>query len=340
MHQAGIGVDLLIKRIQGQYIEKVAPGVRVMRIPTYHRYTGIPYVARYLWSTPSAALIVPSERLAAIALAARTFSWRSPKILACVHNIDRAWLHGNPTSADKKRLKRLRRYYAKCDNVICVSDELRQRFLQETGIPARRVTTIYNPVITDELYALAEKPLKDPWFTTETQPVILGVGRLEYNKDFHTLIKAFADVHQTLDCRLVILGEGSQRQELEQLVRSLQLEVCVNLPGEVRNPYTYMRHASLFVLSSVHEGLGNVLVEALSLGTPVVSTDCPYGPSEILSKGRYGTLVPVGDVPALAAAMTDALQRRERLPVPDAAIQRFTAETSMRHYLELCDIRL
>lgn len=336
LHRAGIGVDALLKHLRGQYVDQLDPGVRVLRIPTYHRYSGVPQLMRYVWQTPVNALIVPSERLAAIALAARRVSRQQPNIIGCVHNIDHAWLRETRSASDHKRLNRFWRSYCRCDRVVCVSDELRRRVVQETGLPDELTTTIYNPIITDEMFRLADEPLEHAWFLSDAPPVILGAGRLEYNKDFHTLITAFAGVRRDLNCRLVILGEGSQRRDLENLIASLQLQADAQLVGEVRNPYAYMRRAAVFALSSVHEGLGNVLVEALALGTPAVSTACPYGPSEILGHGRYGALVPVGDADALAAAMRAALEAETHSTIPEAAIQPFTVETSMRRYLDIC----
>ncbi len=126
-------------------------------------------------------------------------------------------------------------------------------------------------------------------------------------KDFSVLIRAFAKVRAKRDCRLVILGEGELRPELEALVRELDVQDSVQLPGFVNNPYAWMSRAELFVLSSAWEGFGNVLVEAMACGATVVSTDCPSGPSEILEGGKWGPLVPVGDVDALAERMLEAL---------------------------------
>jgi glycosyltransferase involved in cell wall biosynthesis len=121
------------------------------------------------------------------------------------------------------------------------------------------------------------------------------------------LIEAFAQVRKSHPTRLLILGEGEERPQLEALIRQLGLEQDVNLPGFVSNPYPYMAHAALFVLSSRWEGLPTVLVEAMSLRTPVIATDCPSGPREILGNGQYGQLVPVGDSSALALAIQNFL---------------------------------
>jgi glycosyltransferase involved in cell wall biosynthesis len=189
-------------------------------------------------------------------------------------------------------------------------------------------------VVTPELYRLAEEPLDHPWFAPGQPPVILGVGRLEPQKDFATLLRAFSTVHADRPCRLVILGEGGQRRELQALAAELGIAADLAMPGFVTNPYAYLRHASLFAFSSRWEGFGNALVEALAVGTPVVSTDCPDGPSEILEGGRFGPLVPVGDHAALADAMRLVL---DGPPAPDqlrAAAQRYTQEVSATAYLE------
>jgi glycosyltransferase involved in cell wall biosynthesis len=134
------------------------------------------------------------------------------------------------------------------------------------------------------------------------------VGRLTEAKDFGTLIKAFAEVLKVKDCRLVILGEGEKRRELESLIESLNLVNKISMPGFVDNPYKYMRQASVFVLSSKWEGLPNVLIEAMACGTPLVATDCPSGPNEILQNGEYGLLVSVGDKDKMAEAILQQLE--------------------------------
>jgi glycosyltransferase involved in cell wall biosynthesis len=160
-------------------------------------------------------------------------------------------------------------------------------------------------------------------------PVILGVGRLTVQKDFPTLIRAFARVRQKRNARLLILGEGELRSELNALVAELGLQADVALPGFVENPFVFMRHASLFVLSSAWEGFGNVLVEAMACGMPVVSTDCPSGPAEILQNGKWGRLVPVGDVQALSEALLATLEESTH---PDVAAR--AAECSVDRAVE------
>src|SRR5262249_37227290 len=150
-------------------------------------------------------------------------------------------------------------------------------------------------------------PLSHPWFAPGSLPVILGVGRLTWQKDFPTLIKAFALVRSRQPARLLILGEGEKRLELETIVKELGLAADVCLPGYVDNPFAYMHRCSAFVLSSASEGLPNSLIEAMACGAPVISTDCASGTAEILENGRYGPLVPVGDVEAMATAISATL---------------------------------
>ena len=162
-------------------------------------------------------------------------------------------------------------------------------------IPRNHIQVIYNPVITPGLREKASAPLTDAWLADSGPPVILAVGSLREQKGFDVLIKAFAEVRRTRAARLLILGEGVDRPQLEALIKELSLQNDVRLPGFVLNPYAYMARASLFVLSSNWEGLPTVLVEALFCGVPVIATDCHSGPREILGNGRFGRLVPVGD---------------------------------------------
>ncbi len=164
---------------------------------------------------------------------------------------------------------------------------------------------------------------------------IMTVGRLKRVKNHALLIRAFAKVSEIQPARLMIVGDGELRDELEALIAELGLGGKVVLPGFVNDPTPLYRSADLFVLSSNYEGFGNVIVEAMACGVPVVSTDCPAGPSEILENGRFGTLVPVGDVDALASAMMSALQTGHDPEVLKRRAAAFAPEVAASKYLDL-----
>jgi len=166
-------------------------------------------------------------------------------------------------------------------------------------------------------------------------PVILGAGRLNPQKNFSLLLRAFAGVRQQRSARLIIMGEGPQRPELEKLAQDLGVAADVALPGYVANPYAAFSRANLFVLSSDYEGLGNVLIEAMACGCPVVATDCPSGPREILSDGRYGALPPVGDAKAMAEAMACTLEAPCSADMLRQRADFFSLEASVKGYLRL-----
>jgi glycosyltransferase involved in cell wall biosynthesis len=189
-------------------------------------------------------------------------------------------------------------------------------------------------VITPEVREKARARLQHPWFETGQPPVVLAVGRLTKQKDFPLLIRAFAQVCQKRRARLIILGEGPDRPLLEAQVSELGLEDEVALPGFVENPYAYMSRAALYVLSSQWEGLPTVLIEALYCGAPVVATDCPSGPREILANGRYGALVPMGDVSALAQAIEAGLAGKTPSPTAESW-QPYALETVVDQYIRL-----
>jgi glycosyltransferase involved in cell wall biosynthesis len=227
-------------------------------------------------------------------------------------------------------------YRHHADAVVAVSHGVADDFSAMTGLPRARISVIYNPVVSDELWAKAREPLNHPSFASGGPPIVLAAGRLDPAKDFPTLIRAFARVRDVRPGRLVILGEGSERPRLEALIADLRLTGAVTLLGFVLNPYPYMGAADLFVLSSRREGLPNSLIEAMALGTPVISTDCPSGPREILENGKWGGLVPVGDVDALATAMIHALDRPGVDPSPRGL--EFTVERAVRQYAQVAGL--
>jgi glycosyltransferase involved in cell wall biosynthesis len=205
---------------------------------------------------------------------------------------------------------------------------------ETTGIQRDKIKVVYNPVVSSELFSKSEEPLDHPWFSSGEPPVVLAVGRLTEAKDFPVLIRAFALVRKERPARLIILGEGAERPKLEALVRELGLNEDVIMPGFVDNPYKYMRNATVFVLSSAWEGFGVVLVEAMALGTAIVSTDCPNGPAEILEGGKWGDLVTVGDWRALASAILKRLEQpeNERVKMATERAKEFRTESIVTDY--------
>lgn len=229
-----------------------------------------------------------------------------------------------------------RRDFSQADAVVCVSEGLACDLRDNFGVDSARVHTIYNPAYRASFVSSANDPIEHPWLARKDRPVVLAAGRLHHVKGFDDLLLAFSRLRQRVDARLVILGEGKARLDLETHVRTLGLGDHVQLPGRVSSLAPWMAHADLFVLSSRREGLPAVLIEALAIGMNVVSTRCPSGPEEILENGRWGRLVPVGDVDALAEAMALALA----CPPADRQALRarageFSLERALARYLEL-----
>lgn len=199
------------------------------------------------------------------------------------------------------------------DHIIAISQKLKDDYLVPiAGVPPEKISVILNPVQTDLLRERALEPITETWFEKVGGAFLLAVGRLEPQKDYPNLFRAYALVRQKVKLPLLILGEGGERRALETLAREMGLGDDVLMPGYSTNPFKFMKRASVFVFSSKHEGFGNVLPEAMACGAPVVSTDCPAGPSEILEGGKWGRLVPVGDAPALAQAILETLEKKTR----------------------------
>jgi glycosyltransferase involved in cell wall biosynthesis len=209
----------------------------------------------------------------------------------------------------------LRRCFARAQGVIAVSRGVADDTINFLGVDPARVHVVYNPVVTAQAAGNCETLPVHPWFNNGALPVILGMGRLVEQKNFPLLIRAFAAARAKTAARLVILGgdkssaeQMAHRRQLQALAAELGVADDVALLGYQSDPYAFLRAASVFVLSSNFEGFGNVLVEALQAGCPVVSTDCPSGPAEILDSGQYGTLVPVDDADSLARAILSTLK--------------------------------
>jgi len=219
------------------------------------------------------------------------------------------------------------------DKVVCVSEGVLEDTARLAGLSAGQLCVIRNPVVTPRLAALAAEGVDHPWAHDEAVPLVLGAGRLTEQKDFDTLVRAFAQLRNRMPARLVILGDGRLRAKLQARIDELGLSDDVAMPGFTSNPYAWMVRANLFVLSSAWEGSPNVLTEALALGVPSVSTDCPSGPREVLEGGRFGPLVPVGDADAMAAAMEATLNKPLAGDLLKSAVAAYNQEASAAAYL-------
>jgi len=331
----GLKVDLVLTRAIGSFIKDIPPEVRIIDLAVKDvrsRATLLKLLAlmRYLQREKPNILLSCSDYIS-IATWARRFTRVPTRIVIEVNNS-----YSQSFRGFKGKLKPylLKLTYPWADAITAESLGSAEDAACMAGIPLNKIQVIYNPVIREEIYEKAKEPVDHPWLATEI-PIILGVGRLVEQKDFSTLIRAFALVRQHYPARLIILGEGTDRPQLEALIRELGIETEIFLPGFADNPYAYMAKASVFVLSSAWEGFGNVLVEAMAVGNSVVSTNCKSGPAEILENGKYGQLVSVGDVNALAKAILATLNQPTDFNQLRKRAMEFSVDRAVDHYLNV-----
>jgi glycosyltransferase involved in cell wall biosynthesis len=336
MAERGYPVDLVVAAAEGVFLYELPRTVRLVDLHAPRVLRSLWPLAGYLRQARPRALISSMSHANVVAIWASRLARRHTRVIATVHNTMSQSTPQQGRLAGGLWPHLLRTFYPWASAVVAVSEGAADDLARTSGLPRERVQVVYNPVITPAMQALARQSPNHPWFHAGQPPVVLGVGRLTRQKDFPTLIRAFAMVRKCRTARLMILGEGEERPRLSSLVDELGLAEDVALPGFRENAAAYMSGAALFVLSSAWEGLPTVLIEALAAGTRVVSTDCPSGPREILQNGRLGALVPVGDVSALARAMSEALKQ----PVsstPLDALRPFTRDAAVDNYLRLIE---
>ena len=335
MAECGYAVDMVLAQAEGAFLEEVRPPVRIVDLKSSRVLTSLPALVRYLRREQPEAMLSVFGYVNIVAL----WAWRLAGVRTrlFVNEQNTVSLEAGNASSLRGRLTPwlMKHFYPWAAGIIVVSNGVRDDMARLLKIPSDHITVIYNPsVVRAEVCEKANAPLDHPWFQPDQPPVLVAVGRLQIQKDYPTLIQAFARVRQTRPVRLMILGEGKERPKLEALIQELGLEDDVSLPGFVMNPYAYMARASLFVLSSRWEGLPTVLIEALCCGTPAVSMDCPSGPYEILRGGQYGKLVPVGEAEALALAIRTTLDSKTTCPPPETW-QPYELRTVTQQYINL-----
>lgn len=305
--RSGRQVDLVLVSAHGPLLPEVSPEVRIIDLRCERARRAIFKLRRYLRTVQPTAVIGFTFHVNLLTVLAHLGLGSRTRVILSVHSTFSGALR------EYSRVTRAIFYpatlllYRFADWIVAVSNGAADDLARVAKLGRERIITIHNPVLGRGFDVAARESVHHRWIRAGL-PVLVSVGRLSEAKDYPTLIRAFERVREVTNARLLIVGEGDKREEIEDIVRERGLDGDVELLGHVRNPLPYMKEADLFVMSSKREGFGNVLVEAMGVGTPVISTDCPHGPAEILEGGRWGRLVPVGDEVALADAIIATLQ--------------------------------
>ncbi|AFZ68259.1 glycosyltransferase [Deinococcus peraridilitoris] len=347
--ERGLAVDLVLGVRSGDLQDRIPPGVRVVELAgpltprevtfreeTLRMVTSVPALARYLRRERPAVLIAAKSHANVTAIAAKRLSRSPTPVFITEHTYLTGELPSQEVARGTPKNRILRRTYPLANRIVTVSRGAADDLSAVAGIPRERIDVVYNPVILPGLPEKADAPIDHPWFRAGEPPVILGSGRFTTQKDFPTLVRAFAHLRAQREARLMILGDGPERAKVEALIAQLGLQDSAACIGFVSNPYPYLKNAAVFAYSSVWESFGLVLIEALALGTPVASTACG-APQEILQEGRLGRLAPVGNPEALAQALLVTLQEPSPT-VTEQDLRPFTLDAVVQDYLDLMGV--
>jgi glycosyltransferase involved in cell wall biosynthesis len=317
---------------RGELFELLPPAVRVFDLRAKRIRNVVRPLIRYLMDRRPAALQASMWPVTIAAIAAARLSRIPVRVVVSDHcTLSRQYAGSATTMIALKASTRL--LYPLADARIVVSAGSADDLARLSHIPRERFDVVHNPVAPPPGLIATNPSIEQLWSGNE--PRILAVGSLKHQKNHSHLIHAFAKLVKNRRAKLMILGQGELRAELERLASALGVADRVVMPGFAVNPWPYYASADLFVLSSDYEGFGNVIVEAMHAGLPVVSTDCNDGPAEILDQGRYGTLVPCGDADRLASAMAAALDSEIDREAQKARAAVFSADAAVDRYIAL-----
>ncbi len=337
-----LAVDLVVAQSKGAYLSEVPDSVRLIdldaKAPLLFHKTRL--LKQYLEQEQPKFLITTLDILSS-GTWAKLLAGVDTQVVMCVQtHLSRQFQDRHGLLMQTFKWATVKRFYPMADAIVAASSGVAQDLAQNADIPRQRISVIHNPVVTPDFSQKAAAAVDHLWFESDQPPVLLGVGRIVKQKSFATLVKAFALVRQQQPAKLMILGDVDPREpdvkpELDRLIKQFGITDDVAFPGFVDNPYAYMAKADVFVLSSIYEGFGNVVAEAIAAGTPVVSTDCDSGPAEILEQGKYGKLVPVGNAEAMAEAIVAMLRQPTDARDLMARSQAFTIDCVVRQYLDI-----
>lgn len=327
----GIKVEIILLNSDGVLVDNLPSGVKIIDLKSKRIMACIKPLIKYLSSTDSNVLLVAMWPLTVISAFAKLASRSKIKLIVSEHSIlSKSFSHKGKFHELLIRVSMMI-FYRFCDCRIGVSKGVVKEISRLSLLPESKFKLIYNPAYSEMKCIRSESTRK------QNEKVIITAGSFKSVKNHSLLIRAFADLINITEmkCKLIILGDGKLKNEYLELIASLQLNEHISLPGYKADPRPYFMSSDLFVLSSNHEGLGNVIIEALGCGLPIVSTDCESGPREILADGEHGRLVPVNDAPALADAMLDALKSSHDTNALKLRAEDFSIEKISQQYLDV-----
>lgn len=348
----GHSVDVLTTSKTGRMLAELPNGANLVNIAGIIRLPGIPGLvsprvwlgltsliplAKYLNRTRPDVLLATQSGLTAVL--ARYLARSRTRTVLRVASSQKASIEKDPYRV-ARLLPLVRKFAFKhADRVIVNSRNVADEIMNSTGISRSRIDVIPNPSADPEIFLKAQEPITHSWLDNPEFPTAIAVGRLTAQKDYPTLLKAHAAVIESSPCKLVIVGEGEERETLASLTDSLGTSPHVDFVGYSDNPWSLMARATVYLLTSAWEGSPSSLIEALALGVPSVATDSPGGTSEVLGDGKFGLLAPVGDSDAIARAWLEILQNpgtartRAELGVKESA--RYAPSTVVRQYTKV-----
>lgn len=333
----GHRVDVVLAQATGVYLPLLPEGVNLVDLGAKRVSLAVFPLIKYLRYRRPEILISHQNHVNAVAIPACRFSGVNVTKVAVEHGPLSRMRKDAPPVRGLLVFWLLKRVLSWADLVIAVSRGMADELSQMPSLKHTRIRAIYNPIITTELIAGLERPIDHPWLSPGSPPVIMSAGRFASPKDFPTLLRAFKKLLMERDARLILLGDGENRPSMESLAEQLKIREKIYMPGFISDPYPWMAKASVFVLSSISEGLPTVLIESMACGTRVVSTDCDFGPREVLEGGRYGKLVPVGDAQAMCRAINDVLDDPIDPEILRTASMKYSSRRVAEEYIRVID---
>lgn len=331
----GLNVTLALNEKKGELLSQVPRGATIISLDSTRTLDALPRLIHCLKREQPDVLLSGLGHNNIVAIWAKCLAGVKTAVVIGQHNALSSESSSSP-SWQHRILPLLYRIFSRfADGILAVSKGVADDMAAQCGIPREKISVIYNPVVTSR--SGDSGSCTHSWLADKDVPVFVGIGRLVLQKNFQLLIRAFATLSNRYRARLIIIGDGPLRQELKGLACRLGVADAVDLIGYRQDPYPYFEHAAAVVLPSRFEGFGNVLVESMSCGTPVISTDCPFGPSEILANGDYGLLVPIDDPGSMADAMALTLTRPRQSELLMRRASEFSTEAISRQYLTLFD---